>query len=128
MSRIVVDASVLLAILHQEPGAERLPPELLSDSVISSVNLAEVQSKLVSRGVNADAAWEASLSIVPQVMTFRHEHARLAGDLIAQTRSLGLALGDRACLALGILLKAPVYTADASWSKLKVGIRIHVIR
>ena len=128
MSRIVLDASVLLAILHQEPGADQLTPEALSESVISSVNLSEVQSKLVSRGVNADSAWEASLSIVREVMPFRHEHARLAGDLVAQTRSLGLALGDRACLALGILLKAPVYTADSSWTKLKIGIRIYTIR
>ena len=128
MSKIVLDASVLLAILHQEPGAERLAPEALTDSVISSVNLAEVQGKLVSRGVNADTAWDASLSIVREVIPFRHEHARLAGDLVAQTRSLGLGLGDRACLALAISLKAPVYTADASWGKLKLGVRIHTIR
>ena len=38
----------------------------------------------------------------------------------AQTRALGLSLGDRACLALGLALKAPVYTADKSWKKLKV--------
>jgi PIN domain nuclease of toxin-antitoxin system len=48
--------------------------------------------------------------------------------LVAQTRALGLSLGDRACLALGLALKAPVYTADKSWKKLKVNVRIHVIR
>jgi ribonuclease VapC len=37
-------------------------------------------------------------------------------------------LGDRACLALGLALKAPVYTADRSWKNLKLGVRIHVIR
>jgi len=47
---------------------------------------------------------------------------------VAQSRPLGLSLGDRACLALGLALKAPVYTADKSWKKLKVGARIHVIR
>ncbi len=50
------------------------------------------------------------------------------GDLVAQTSPLGLSLGDRACLALGLALKAPVYTADKSWKKVKVGARIHVIR
>jgi ribonuclease VapC len=39
-----------------------------------------------------------------------------------------LSLGDRACLALGMVLKAPVYTADRSWKNLKLGIKIHVIR
>lgn len=128
MSRIVLDASAALAVLHQEPGAERLTPELLSDAVISSVNLAEVQAKLVNCGVNPDDAWEASLAIVTDVLPFNHEHARLAGDLITQTRRLGLGLGDRACLALGLSIKAAVYTADASWSKLKIAVRIHVIR
>ncbi len=52
----------------------------------------------------------------------------MVGDLGAQTRALGLSLGHRACLALGLALKAPVYTADKSWKKLKVGARIRVIR
>ena len=128
MSRIVLDASVLIAVLNQERGAEKLTPELLSDAFTSAVNLAEVQSKLVSRGVDPDDAWESTLSIIREVVPFKHEHARLAGDLVAQTRHLGLGLGDRACLALGISLKAPVYTADSSWRKLKIGIRIHAIR
>ncbi len=51
-----------------------------------------------------------------------------AGDLITETRPLGLSLADRACLALGLDLKVPVYTADRSWKNLKVGVRIHVIR
>ena len=128
MSRIVLDASAVLAVLNQERGAERLTPELLSRSVISTVNLAEVQSKLVGRGVNPDDAWEATLSIVGDVVPFSPGHARVAGDLITQTRPLGLGLGDRACLALGLLLKAGVYTADASWNKLKIAARIHIIR
>jgi ribonuclease VapC len=37
-------------------------------------------------------------------------------------------LGDRACLALGMALKVPVYTAEKTWRKLKVGVRIHLIR
>ncbi len=52
----------------------------------------------------------------------------MAGDLVTQTRHLGLSLGDRACLALGIALKVPVYTAEKAWKKVKVGVRIHVIR
>ena len=128
MNRIVLDASAVLAVLNQERGAEQLTPELLSGAVISSVNLAEVQSKLVGRGVDPDDAWEATLSIVGDIVPFRHEHARLAGDLVTQTRPLGLGLGDRACLALGLLLKGGVYTADASWNRLKIPARIHIIR
>jgi len=128
MNRVVLDASALLAILNQEPGAEKLTPELLSAAAISTVNLAEVHGKLVGRGLPPDDAWEATLSPIREAVPFTPEHARLVGDLVAQTRPLGLSLGDRACLALGLALKAPVYTADKSWKKLKVGARIHVIR
>jgi PIN domain nuclease of toxin-antitoxin system len=128
MNRIVVDASALLAVLNQEAGAERLTPELLNAAASSTVNLAEVQGKLVDRGLSPDDAWEATLSPIREAVSFTPEHARLAGDLVGQTRPYGLSLGDRACLALGIALKAPVYTADRSWKNLKIGIRIHVIR
>ncbi len=128
MNRVVLDASALLAILNQEPGAEALTPELLSGAVISTVNLAEVHGKLVSRGLSPDDAWEAALGPIREAVPFTAGHARLVGDLVAQTRPLGFSLGDRACLALGVALKAPVYAADRSWKKLKVGARIHVIR
>jgi ribonuclease VapC len=128
MNRVVLDASALLAILNQEPGAEKMTPELLSTAVISSVNLAEVHGKLVGRGLHPDDAWEAALTPVREVVPFTSEDARLVGDLVAKTRSLGLSLGDRACLVLGLSLKVPIYTADRSWKKLKAGARIHVIR
>jgi ribonuclease VapC len=128
VSRIVLDASALLALLNGEPGAQRLTPQLLSGATSSTVNLAEVQSKLVSRGIKPDQAWEATLSPIREAAVFTDGQAKIAGSLIAQTKVLGLSLGDRACLALGISLKAPVYTADRAWRNLKLGIRIHVVR
>src|SRR5271170_5373096 len=126
MSRIVLDASAILAVINAEPGAEKLTPDLLAHAVGSTVNLAEVQSKLVSRGWTSEQAWEDATSPVREVVSFDEEHARIAGDLITQTRHLGLSLGDRACLALGLALKVPVYTAEKAWKKLKVGVRVHV--
>jgi len=128
MNRIVLDASVLLAVLNREPGADKLTPQLLSIATSSTVNLAEVQSKLVDRGLSPEEAWEATLSPIREATAFTAEHAVTAGSLIAQYRALGLSLGDRACLALGLALRAPVYTADKSWKNLKLGIRIHIIR
>jgi len=128
VNRIVLDASVVLALLNNESGADRLTPELLSNSTSSTVNLAEVQTKLVSAGGRPDEAWEDTLSPIREAMPFTDEQAKIAGSLVAQTRRLGLSLGDRACLALGIVLKAPIYTADKTWKNLKLGVRIHVIR
>lgn len=128
MSRIVLDASAILAVLSEEPGHEKLTSELLADSVASSVNLAEVQTKLVLRGGNPEEAWEDALSPVREILPFTEEHARLAGSLVVHARPLGLSLGDRACLAVGIALHAPVYTAERAWKDLKLGVRINVIR
>ena len=124
----MLDASALLAVLNREPGADKLTPELLSTATGSTVNLAEVHSKLVSRGLTPKDAWEATLSPIREATPFTAEHAEATGSLVAATRALGLSLGDRACLALGIALKAPVYTADKSWKRLQLGIPIHVIR
>lgn len=128
MNRIVLDSSALLAFLNKEAGADKLTSELLNVAASSTVNLAEVQSKLVVRGLSVDDAWEAALSPIREAISFTPEHARLAGNLAPKTRQYGLSLGDRACLALGMALDAPVYTADRSWQDLKVGVRIHVIR
>jgi len=128
MSNVVLDASAVLALLQQEPGAEELTVELLSRSSISTVNLAEVQTKLVREGVNAEEAWRATLIPVFEISPFTAEHAKIAGSLVARTRSLGLSFGDRACLALATTLDATVYTTEQIWRGLQVGVRIHLIR
>jgi ribonuclease VapC len=127
MNKIVLDASALLAVLNRELGADKLTSEMLSTATSSTVNLAEVQGKLVSLGLAPGDAWEATLSPIREATAFTAEHAEAAGNLITKTRP-GLSLGDRACLALGIVLRAPVYTADKSWKKLKLGVPIHLIR
>ena len=125
---VVLDASAILAVIHGEPGSDKLQPELLAKALVSSVNLAEVQSKLVAKGWDVEKAWEDCTGVVDQIVPFTVEQAKTAGSLIAQTRSLGLSLGDRACLALALDLKAPVYTADRSWKNLRLDLRINVIR
>ena len=102
MNKVVLDASVLLAVLNNEPGADKLTPELLSKAVSSTVNLAEVQTKLLSLGGNPDEAWEDTLSPIREAVPFTDEHAKIAGSLVLHTQAHGLSLGDRACLALGI--------------------------
>jgi ribonuclease VapC len=128
MSSAVLDASALIALLNQEPGADRLTPDILINAVSSTVNLAEVHGKLVERGLPPDKAWLASINSISESVPFTAEHAKIAGGLIAQTRPLGLSLGDRACLALALQMKASVYTADRSWKNLKLDLRINVIR
>ena len=128
MSDIVLDASAILALIQEERGAEKLTDEIMDDAVISTVNLAEVQSKLVKKGFASEEAWESALSLVTAAEPYTSEQAKIAGDLIMKTEKYGLSLGDRSCLALAISLKAPVYTTEQIWKNLKLGILIHVIR
>jgi PIN domain nuclease of toxin-antitoxin system len=128
MNEVVLDASAILALLQMERGAEKLTDEVLAHAVVSSVNLAEVQAKLVKKGHNPEEAWEDALAIDATVAVFTSEQAKIAGSLIAKTEKLGLSLGDRSCLALAIALKAPVYTTEQVWRNLKLGVPIHVIR
>jgi ribonuclease VapC len=127
VSRFVVDSSVVLAVVYNEPGWETAL-EYLDGAVLSSVNLTEVQGKLVGRGMPSDAAWETVVHVVSEFELFDAEQGRIAGDLILKTREYGLSLGDRACLALGVKLGLPVYTMDRAWKGLKVGVKVHVLR
>ena len=126
MSKVVLDASALLALLNQEAGAQLLTPELLRDAAMSTVNLAEVQTKLVRDGVGPDEAWELAQAPISGAEPFTAEQAKIAGTLVKQTRTLSLA--DRACLALALSLRAPVYTADTDWKTLKLRVPIHILR
>lgn len=128
MTNVVLDASVILAVIHRERGFEKLTADLLAQAIVSTVNLCEVHGKLVSSGWSSEDAWEDAHGLAGEIQPFTAEQAKTAGSLIADTRVFGLSLGDRACLALAIALRAPVYTADRSWKNLKLGLRIHVIR
>jgi PIN domain nuclease of toxin-antitoxin system len=128
MNRAVLDASAILAVLFEERGAEKMTDELLSFAVVSAVNLAEVQTKLVKMGHPPEDAWSDAQLLETDPEPFTADQAKIAGSLIAETEKYGLSLGDRSCLALAIALKAPVYTTEQAWRNLKIGVPIHVIR
>ena len=127
MKPILADASAILAYLGFEPGGE-IVGKHLPDITLTAVNLAEVVTVLTLRGVKEDWITTRVLQVFDKILPFDRELAKLAGTLVHLTQKLGLSLGDRACLALGIALKVPVYTVEKAWKKLKVSVRIHVIR
>jgi len=127
MSRIVLDSSAILAFLQQEPGADVIT-KLLHRAMASAVNVAEVQSKLIRDGMPAEEAKIAVERCLSTIEPFDSELASVAAALILPTQKLGLSLGDRACLALGLAMKAPVYTADRAWAQLQVGVEVRLVR
>jgi PIN domain nuclease of toxin-antitoxin system len=114
----VLDASALLAWLHEEPGGEKVEP-LLGRSVVSAVNLSETLQKGLSRGVDAVGLREDLEALGLEVVSFTAEDAELAAELWAATRHLGLSLGDRACLATAKRLEVTAVTADRDWAKVE---------
>ena len=127
MSKYVLDASALLALLNNEPGSQRVR-DILPESVIGAVNVCETVGKLASGGMSVDDARTSIGLISPEIIPFDTELAYKAGALIVYTKKLELSLGDRACLALGLARKNTVVTAEKVWSKLKLDLSIEVIR
>ena len=97
-------------------------------ALLSTVNLCEIHSKLIQKGISEAASWIRIVALQCDVCFFTAEQGRAAAELIPKTRPYGLSLGDRACLALAVERKAKVYTTDRSWKNLSLGIEIEVIR
>ncbi|WP_374627124.1 type II toxin-antitoxin system VapC family toxin [Devosia sp.] len=124
---VVLDASALLAVMNSEPGQAIVRPRL-EGALISSVNLAEVGTRLCDGGDDTAQTLREIAHYGIEVVPF---DARLAAEVILLrplTRHAGLSLGDRACLALAIREKATALTADRAWAELDVGCPIELIR
>lgn len=127
MSDVVLDASAVLALVHGEPGAERVLA-VLDRAAISAVNLAEVVSRLAERGRPA-AAIRRQLTRLPlDVAPVDEDLGYEAGFLRPATRPFGLSLGDRICLALAARLGATALTADRAWTRVDTEVRIELLR
>lgn len=127
MSKAVLDTSALLALLDEERGAE-IVRSVIYHSAISTVTLAEAYSKLAERGRPGREALAEILFAVEVLVPFTEQQAEVAGELRVSTAIAGLSLGDRCCLALGMELRAEVYTADRIWGTLSLPCAIQLIR
>lgn len=127
MSEVVLDASALVAVLREEPGAAAVEA-VLDEAAISAVNLSEVQAKLVERGTPADLAWEWLVDLELDVLSFDVAQARVAADLRSLTRARGLSFAVCACLAAARTLGLPAMTADRAWSELALDVELQTIR
>lgn len=127
MNETVLDATAVLALLNDERGADRVA-SLLQTAVISTVNLAEVVSKLAEAGMPEPIIRTVINELGLKTVPFDETLAFLAGLLRPATNEYGLSLGDRACLALGQHLRKPVLTADRMWRSLKLDVAVRLIR
>jgi ribonuclease VapC len=127
MPEAVLDASALIALLRDEPGAEAVE-RLLGRAVMSAVNWAEVLQRYRAHDVDTAGKRESVEALGIQIAPFSHDDAELAAELWKSTRRVGLSLADRACLALARRLDLPAHTADRDWRKVDVGVAVVLIR
>jgi PIN domain nuclease of toxin-antitoxin system len=127
VSEVVLDASALLAVLRRERGAD-VVEAVFPNTVMSTVNLGEVLSTLVDKGVAEQDGFAAILGLDLKFVSVDVGLTRASARLRENTRRAGLSLGDRVCLALAEQRGVPVLTADRAWAKLGLPLDIRVIR
>lgn len=84
----------------------------MSESCMSTVNLAEVIGRFVRDGHDGRTVLRKLSSTPMEFVPFTPDHALLAGTLVTATHRLGPSLGDRACLALALSRSICALTAD----------------
>jgi PIN domain nuclease of toxin-antitoxin system len=133
VSKIVLDASAVLAMIFREPGGDRVETALDATSqgtdteiAISSVNWCEVLTKLQRSPAALTPQELAGILSGVEVVPFERSGAELA----AQINLLApfISLGDRACLALASARKAAAWTTDKTWNRVKASVAIEFLR
>lgn len=126
MRKTVLDASAILAALFREPGADVVETHYEA-GIVSSVNLSEVAAKLSERAMPSKEVRQLLSGLGLDIRPFDENLAYIAGALREATRSNGLSLGDRACLALGQAEGIPVVTVDRKWAEVSEAVGVDVV-
>jgi ribonuclease VapC len=121
----VIDASVVLVWLQDEPGSAEAEP-LLMEGLIGAANWSEVLQKARQHGNEPGLVGRLLTSFGLEVAGVTEQDAELAAGLWEKASPLSLA--DRLCLALGLRLRLAVATADAAWKSVPMAPVLILVR
>ena len=112
---VVLGASALLALFNDDPGADEVIKAFSQPKLLSAVNHTEVLTKLHDKGLSPADAATVMTSVELKIVSFDEAQSAEAAWLRSVTRTIGLWVGDRACLVLAHANDAVVLTADKPW-------------
>ena len=123
MNKLILDSSAVLALIHHEPGGEKVR-DIIKYSHLSTVNFSEIINKLYYYKFSIREVEEIIKQLKINLINFDKKIAIDTGKLIFLYKNLGLSLGYCACIATAILNKFDIVTADKIWLKLDLPVKV----
>ncbi len=129
VAEAVLDTSAIMAMILEESGAD-IAVQFADRAAVSANIIAEVATKLFERGMKLADVKRDILQFRFDVHSVDEAMSIAIGALRPLTKSAGLSLGDRSCLALAAKLGLPAITADKAWASIAdaVGVEVVLIR
>ena len=121
----VIDASVVLAWLQDEPGSDVAERHMV-EGIIGAANWSEVLQKARQHGAQPGLVGRLLTSFGLDVVDVTAEDAERAAGLWVAGSTFSLA--DRLCLGLGLRLDLGVVTTDRAWGSISHGPQVIVAR
>jgi PIN domain nuclease of toxin-antitoxin system len=121
----VVDSSALIALLMHEPGADRVAAAI-GTAVAPTTILAELVGYFAKHELDLPELRATLEELALDFVALDHDTAWITGELEPATRSAGLSLADRSCLALARQLGVAALTGDRAWKRSAPGLGIEV--
>ena len=126
---IVIDASVVIAVLRKEPGADKAI-EMMLKGVIAAINLGEVAQVQFREGRSRDDVERTMNELGIPTIDVDADLAYSAAEMRMTALSKGMSQADCICLALAKREGVAALTGDRKWLEVAdaLGVEVKLFR